>query len=101
MVRIEGMRGRDNVLLRESNRLLPSLRLAVDVSGNLTEEDEVVLLQSGSQFNSVVVVIILHGIAKGLVVLLLDQQIVDRIVDGPLVLGLDVQEERLNKREVV
>ncbi|GJC99267.1 hypothetical protein ColKHC_08093 [Colletotrichum higginsianum] len=89
------------VLLGESDRLLPPLVLAVDAGCNLAEEDQVVLLQTSGQLDGIVVVVVLHRVTERLVVLLLDQKIVDGVVDRALVLGLDVDEERLDEREVV
>ena len=89
------------VLLGQSNGLLPALVLAVDVSGNLAEEDEVVLLKATSQVHGIVVVVVLYRIAESLVVFLLDEQIVDSLVDSALVLALDVKQEGLDQRQAV
>src|SRR5690625_3303259 len=74
------------VLLRQCDRLLPTLILAVNVGGDLAEEDQVMLLQAASQLDSVVVVVILDRVAERLVVLFLDEQVVDGLVDDALVL---------------
>jgi hypothetical protein len=50
------------VLLGQSNRLLPSLVLAVDVGCNLSEEYEIVLLQTLSKGNWIVVVVIVDRV---------------------------------------
>ena len=70
------------ILLRESNRLLPALVLAVDVSGNLAEEDDLVLLKAVGEIDSIVVVVGVYRIPQRLVVLLFDEQRVVRLVDG-------------------
>ncbi|KAI6757104.1 hypothetical protein HG531_002929 [Fusarium graminearum] len=59
------------------------------------------LLQTASQLCGIVVVVVLNRVAKGLVILLLDQKIVDGLVHNTLVLRLHVQQERLDERKVV
>ena len=89
------------VLLREGNRLLPSLVLAVDVCCDLAEENKVVLLETLGEVHGIVVVVAVDRVAQSLVVLLLNQQVVEGVVDLTLVLRLNVQKERLDQRNVV
>jgi hypothetical protein len=60
-----------------------------------------VLLEPLGKGNGLVVVVRLHTIAESLVVLLLDEQIVDSVVHSTLVLGLNVEQEWLDERDVV
>src|SRR6266566_5943778 len=83
------------VLLGQGNRLLPPLVLSVDARSNLTEEDQVVLLKPGRKLDRLVIVVVLDRVAQGLVVFLFNEQIVDGVVDGPLVLRLHVEQEWL------
>ena len=89
------------VLLAESDRLLPSLVFAVDVGCDLTEEDQVVLLQTLGKINGVIVVVVVDRVAECLIVLLFDKEVVEGVVDLALVLRLDVEEEGLDQRNVV
>ncbi|PNY29194.1 Uncharacterized protein TCAP_00893 [Tolypocladium capitatum] len=75
--------------------------LDLDVGRNLAEEDEVMLLQAASQFDGVVVVVVLDRVSEGLVVLFLDEEVVDGLVDDALVLRLHVEEEGLDERQAV
>jgi hypothetical protein len=88
-------------LLGESDGLLPSLVLAVDVGRDLTEEDQVMLLQALGKINRVVVVVVIDRVPERLVVLLFDQKIIEGVVDLTLILRLDVEEEGLDQRNVV
>ncbi|CAI6082879.1 unnamed protein product [Clonostachys chloroleuca] len=83
------------------NGLLPALVLAVDARGDLAEEDQVVLLEAASQLNSIVVVIVLNGVAESLVIFLLNKQIIDSLVHNTLVLNLDIEQERLDQGEII
>src|ERR1700760_567114 len=67
------------VLLAQSNALIPPLVLAVNVGGNLAEEDEVMALKPLSEVDGIVVVVVLDGIAQSLVILFLDQEIIDGV----------------------
>lgn len=89
------------VLLGEGDGLVPSLVLAVDVGSNLSEENEVVLLQSLSEGDGFVVVKVLDTVAQLLVVLLFDEQVVDGIIYGTLVLRLHIEQEWLDERNIV
>lgn len=89
------------VLLGQGDRLLPALVVAVNVSCDLAEEDQIMLLQPLGKCNGIEVVVVIDRVTESLVIFLLDQQVVDSIVYGPLVLSLDIEQERLDQRNVV
>lgn len=71
------------------------------MSGQTTELQELVLLESPCQFQVVEVVKAVNRVSQGLVVLLLDQEVVVGIIDSFNVTLLDSDQIGLDERNVV
>lgn len=73
----------------------------VQVSGQSPEFEQLVLFQSRCQLEVIKVVKVIDRISQGLVILLLDQQIVVCVIDSFNVVLLNGNEVRLDERDVV
>ena len=71
------------------------------MSGQTTELQELVLLESPCQFQVVEVVKAVNRVSQGLVVLLFDQQVVVGVVDSFDVTLLDSDQVRFDERHVI
>mmetsp|Transcript_13569 Transcript_13569/g.18774 ORF Transcript_13569/g.18774 Transcript_13569/m.18774 type:complete len:328 (+) Transcript_13569:296-1279(+) len=88
------------VLLRQFDRLSPSLRNLVDVGSNSSEFKQIVVLELLSQSNLIKVVKVINGASQRFVVFLFNVQLVEGFVDSLDVLLLHRDEVRLNQWQV-
>ena len=91
----------ETVGLAQLDRLLPSVVALVEVGRYAAELDERVLLESLGQIDVVEVVVGVDAVAQALEVLLLHEQIVERLVDRLVVVVLHRAEIGLDERQVV
>lgn len=76
------------VLFAQVHRLFPAVVALIEVGGNATEFNQLMLLKALRQGDVVEVVIGIDGGTQALVVLLLNKQVVEGLVDGLVVVLL-------------
>lgn len=89
------------VLLAESDRLCPAVVAHVEISRDATKLQQLMFLQLLGKSNGVKIIKGVDGFSERFVILFLDENLVEGLVHGLVVVSLDGAEVRLNELEVV
>lgn len=89
------------VTFAQVHRLLPAVITLVQVGGNAAELNELVLLKTLRERNVVEVVIGINGHLQSVIVFLVNEQCVERLVNGLVVMTLHVVQVWLDESNVI